>query len=182
LLPLIYPCLWNCCLAINNSSLLGSVDMSHVPIAWQWPGWNIHISSDISAFWAECHISPCLYSSLYNQVKEGVGCRSWGHPRTSANVCCHYGWLDGWMNIWMYGSVLPLLFWMDHLGVTFTHSSYLIVCLSVTVGKCVNFVATDSVFIRCCGKFPHRKWNYTIQGKIVMPEHTHTHIHSLLYR
>jgi hypothetical protein len=32
-----------------------------------------HISSDISALWAECHISPCLYSSLYlyNQVKEG---------------------------------------------------------------------------------------------------------------
>jgi hypothetical protein len=48
-------------------------DMSHVPVAWQRPGWNIHISSDISALWAKCHISPCLYSSLYlyNQVKEG---------------------------------------------------------------------------------------------------------------
>jgi hypothetical protein len=46
--------------------------MSHVPVAWQRPGYNIHISSDISALWAECHISPCLYSSLYlyNQVKD----------------------------------------------------------------------------------------------------------------
>jgi hypothetical protein len=26
------------------------------------------------------------------------------------------------------------------------------------------------------------KWNYTIHGKIVMLEHTHTYIHSLLYR
>jgi hypothetical protein len=67
------PWLRNRCLAINNSSLLVSADMSHVPVAWQWPGWNIHIFSDVSALWAECHISPCLYSSLYlyNQVKEG---------------------------------------------------------------------------------------------------------------
>jgi hypothetical protein len=64
------PWLWNRCLIINNSSLLVSADMSHVPIAWQRPGWNMHIFSDISALWAECHISPCLYSSLYNQVKE----------------------------------------------------------------------------------------------------------------
>jgi hypothetical protein len=36
-------------------------------------GWNINIFSDISALWAECHIYPYLYSSLYlyNQVKEG---------------------------------------------------------------------------------------------------------------
>jgi hypothetical protein len=40
-------------------------DMSHVPVAWQRPGCNIHISSDISALWAECHVSHCLYSSLY---------------------------------------------------------------------------------------------------------------------
>jgi hypothetical protein len=68
-----YPWLRNRCLAINNSSLLDSADMRHVPVAWQRLGWNIHISSDISALWAECHISPCLYSSiyLYNQVKEG---------------------------------------------------------------------------------------------------------------
>jgi hypothetical protein len=73
LLPSIYPLLRNRCLAINNSSLLVSADMNHVPFAWQRPGWNIHISSDISVLWAECHISPCLYSSLYlyNQVKEG---------------------------------------------------------------------------------------------------------------
>jgi hypothetical protein len=25
------------------------------PVAWQWPGWNVHISSDISAVWSECH-------------------------------------------------------------------------------------------------------------------------------
>jgi hypothetical protein len=45
--------------------------MRYVPVAWQRPGWNIHISSDISALWAERHSSPCLYSSLYlyNQVK-----------------------------------------------------------------------------------------------------------------
>jgi hypothetical protein len=43
--------------------------MSHVPVAWQRPAWNMHIFSDISALWAECHISPCLYSSLYNLVK-----------------------------------------------------------------------------------------------------------------
>jgi hypothetical protein len=32
-----------------------------------------YISSVISALWAECHISPYLYSSLYlyNQVKDG---------------------------------------------------------------------------------------------------------------
>jgi hypothetical protein len=73
LLPSIYPWLRNRCLAINNSSLLVSADMSHVPVALQRPGWTIHISSDISALWTECHISPCLYSSLYlyNQVKEG---------------------------------------------------------------------------------------------------------------
>jgi hypothetical protein len=75
LLPSIYPWLRNRCLAINNSSLLVPAGMSHVPVAWQYPGWNIHtyihFSSDISALWAECHISLCLYSSLYNQVKEG---------------------------------------------------------------------------------------------------------------
>jgi hypothetical protein len=73
LLSLIYPWLLNRCLAINNSSLLVSADMSHVPVSWQRSVWNIHISSDISALWAECHISPCLYSSLYlyNQVKKG---------------------------------------------------------------------------------------------------------------
>jgi hypothetical protein len=69
LLPSIYPWLRNSCLAINNSSLLVSADISHVPVAWQRPGWNMHICSDISALWVECHISPCLYSSLYNQVK-----------------------------------------------------------------------------------------------------------------
>jgi hypothetical protein len=42
LLPSIYPRLRNSCLAINNFSLLVSADMSHVPVAWQWPGWNIH--------------------------------------------------------------------------------------------------------------------------------------------
>jgi hypothetical protein len=41
LLPSIYPWLWNCCLAINNSSLLVSADMSQVPVAWQRPSWNI---------------------------------------------------------------------------------------------------------------------------------------------
>jgi hypothetical protein len=46
---------------------------------------------------------------------------------------------------------------MDRLGVTFTHSSYFILCLSVAVGTCVNFAAMDSVFIRCCGKFPHHQ-------------------------
>jgi hypothetical protein len=72
-MPSIYPWLRNHCLAINNTSLLVSADMSHVPVAWQRPGWNIHISSDISALWAECHIYPCLYSSLYlfSQIKEG---------------------------------------------------------------------------------------------------------------
>jgi hypothetical protein len=67
------PWLRNRCLVINNFSLFVSADMSHVPVAWQRPGWNLHISSDISALWVECHISPCLYSSLscYNQVKEG---------------------------------------------------------------------------------------------------------------
>jgi hypothetical protein len=73
LLSSIYPWLRHRCLAINNSSLLVCVDMSHVPVAWQLPGWNIRISSDISTLWPECHISPCLYSSLYlyNQIKEG---------------------------------------------------------------------------------------------------------------
>jgi hypothetical protein len=47
--------------------------MSHVSVAWQRPGWNVNIFSGILALWAECHISPCLYSSLYlyNHVKEG---------------------------------------------------------------------------------------------------------------
>jgi hypothetical protein len=33
----------------------------------------INFSSDILALWAECHISPSMYYSLYlyNQVKEG---------------------------------------------------------------------------------------------------------------
>jgi hypothetical protein len=44
LLPSIYPWLRNRCLAINNSSLLVSSDMSHVPVTWQRSGWNIHIS------------------------------------------------------------------------------------------------------------------------------------------
>jgi hypothetical protein len=39
---------------------------------------------------------------------------------------------------------------MDRLGVTFTYSSYFILCLSVAVETSVNFVAADSVFIRCC--------------------------------
>jgi hypothetical protein len=41
-LSLICPWLRNRCLAINNSSLLASAGMSHVPVAWQRPGWNIH--------------------------------------------------------------------------------------------------------------------------------------------
>jgi hypothetical protein len=57
LLPSIYPWLRNRCLVINNSSLLVTADMSHVPAAWQCP--------DISALCAEWNISPCLYSSLY---------------------------------------------------------------------------------------------------------------------
>jgi hypothetical protein len=60
---------------MNNSSLFVSAGMSHIPVAWQRPGWNIHtnihLSSDISALWAECHTSPCLYSSLHHQVKDG---------------------------------------------------------------------------------------------------------------
>jgi hypothetical protein len=56
------PWLRNRCLVINNSSLLVSANMSYVPVAWQRPGWNIHIYSDISALRAECRISPCLYS------------------------------------------------------------------------------------------------------------------------
>jgi hypothetical protein len=44
LLLSIYPWLRNRCLAINNSSLLVSADMSHVSVAWQCQGWNIHIS------------------------------------------------------------------------------------------------------------------------------------------
>jgi hypothetical protein len=71
LLHSIYPWLRNRCLAINYSSLLVSADMSHVPVARQRPGWNIYISLGLSALWAECHISPCLYSYLYNHVKEG---------------------------------------------------------------------------------------------------------------
>jgi hypothetical protein len=54
LLPSIYPSLQNRCLA--NLSLLVSKDMSYVPVAWQWPGWNIHISSGISALLSECHM------------------------------------------------------------------------------------------------------------------------------
>jgi hypothetical protein len=42
LLPLIYPWLRNRCLAIKNSPLLVSADMSHVPVARQGPGRNIH--------------------------------------------------------------------------------------------------------------------------------------------
>jgi hypothetical protein len=52
LLLSICPCLWNRCLAINKSSLLVSANMSHVPVAWQWPGWNIHISMNILTLWA----------------------------------------------------------------------------------------------------------------------------------
>jgi hypothetical protein len=73
LLPSIYPWLRNRCLAINISALLVSADMSYVPVDWQRPGWNIHISSDISALWTECHISPCLYSSLYLYNPVNVG-------------------------------------------------------------------------------------------------------------
>jgi hypothetical protein len=51
--------------------IVGFADMSHVPVAWQRPGSNIRISSDTSALWAEFNISPCLYFSLHNQVKEG---------------------------------------------------------------------------------------------------------------
>jgi hypothetical protein len=45
-----------------------SADMSHGPVAWQKPAWNIHFSSDISALWAECHIFSCLLSSLYYTI------------------------------------------------------------------------------------------------------------------
>jgi hypothetical protein len=64
LLPSIYPWLRNRCLDINNSSLLVSADMSHVPVASQRSGWNIHSSSDISALWAECHISHCIHGKI----------------------------------------------------------------------------------------------------------------------
>jgi hypothetical protein len=43
LLPSIYPWLRNRCLDISNSSLLVSADMSHVPVAWQGPCWNIFL-------------------------------------------------------------------------------------------------------------------------------------------
>jgi hypothetical protein len=26
-----------------------------------------------------------------------ISCRSSGRPHTSVNVCCRYGWLDGWI-------------------------------------------------------------------------------------
>jgi hypothetical protein len=59
----------------------------------------------------------------------------------------------GWMDVY----VLPLQFWMDRLVVTFTHSSHFILCPSVPVGTCVNFLAADPEFILFCGKFPHQQ-------------------------
>jgi hypothetical protein len=79
-------------------------------------------------------------------IFSSVGCQCSGHPRTIANVCCRYRWLDRWIEV---GHVFSLYnFGVDRLGVTYSHSSYSILCLSVAVGTCVNFVATDSVFIR----------------------------------
>jgi hypothetical protein len=55
------------------------------------------------------------------------------------------GSLDGWMEV---GHVFSLYnFGVDRLGVTFSHSSYSILCLSVAVGTCVNFTATVWFYI-----------------------------------
>jgi hypothetical protein len=73
LMPSKYPWLRNRCLAINNFSLLLSADMSHVSVAWQRPGWNIHISSDISGLWAECHICrrcPRIHNLYFYNIRD----------------------------------------------------------------------------------------------------------------
>jgi hypothetical protein len=94
----------------------------------------------------------------------GMSCVQDNHVLARMFAAAMDGWLVGWMYIWMYRSVLPLYFWMNRLGVTFTHSSYFILCLclSVTIVTCVNFAATDSVFIRCCGKLPHTLYSHVI--------------------
>jgi hypothetical protein len=51
------------------------------------------------------------------------------------------GAMGGWMDLFSLYS-----FGMDRLAVTFTHSFYFILCLSISVGTRVNFVATDSVY------------------------------------
>jgi hypothetical protein len=84
-LPSLYTLLQNCCLDINNSSLLVSVDMSHVPVSWQRPGWDIHISSDLSAPWAEWHTSPCLYS--YNSPTDSYA-GTYTHTFTCIDYYC----------------------------------------------------------------------------------------------
>jgi hypothetical protein len=43
-------------------------------------------------------------------------------------------------------------FGVNHLGITVSHSSSVILCLSVALGTCVNFIAT--VWLLCCGRFP----------------------------
>jgi hypothetical protein len=77
LLPSIYPRLRNRCLAINNSSLLVSADISHVPVAWQCPGWNIHTyihsTSDLNTrrypgiYLSRDQLLPPIYPRLRNR-------------------------------------------------------------------------------------------------------------------
>jgi hypothetical protein len=58
--------------------------------------WNIHIyiqfASDISAFWAPCHIAPFLYSSLYlyYQVKERNETVTFPFITSAINCCRRY--------------------------------------------------------------------------------------------
>jgi hypothetical protein len=48
--------------------LVGFRGYETLPVAWQRPGWNIHISSDISALWAECHNNRYIKTRTYSNA------------------------------------------------------------------------------------------------------------------
>jgi hypothetical protein len=59
--------------------------MSHVPVAWQRPGWNIHISSDISAPWAECH-SRYIKTRTYSNAMLCQSFKAIGEELVQTNI------------------------------------------------------------------------------------------------
>jgi hypothetical protein len=108
------------------------------------PGAGAGISGAGAGISGTSHITPppggvCC---VHHVGVTNVGCRSSGHPSTSANVCCRYGWLDGW-NVW----ICSLFIVWSGSPRSHLHPQFLFYPVS----------------IRCCRKFPHplsSSWRY----------------------
>jgi hypothetical protein len=145
--------------------------MNHVPVAWQCPGWNIHayiyiyiyihFSSDISTLWAECHISPCLYSSLYlyNQVKEGKETIQFTERQSCRNIHTHiyiHFYIDGY-------TAMYWVFWYDTVhSIVACVLGAVITCLRSRCSAMASLLATQFWLWGVRGRYRERRQGHLI--------------------